>query len=212
MLFRSLFKWIPAILLIVVACRESQPATPPASAMLPSKPATPLTAPEGLRNANIDKSPMDIIYFPADYPVLKMSGKVKDPPVARVIYSRPFKDGRKVFGNVIRLGAYWRLGANEGTEIEFFREVTIQGTRIKKGRYIIYCIPFADKWTIRLNGDLYTWGLSIHASEDLYSFDIPVDTSSRVFELFTMEFRPTASGANLFMAWDDVEAALPIQL
>ncbi len=42
----------------------------------------------------LDKSPMDMIYLPDDYPVLKMSGKIKELPVARVIYSRPIKDGK----------------------------------------------------------------------------------------------------------------------
>ena len=45
---------------------------------------------------DLDKSPMDMSYWPNNYPLLKMSGKVKDMPVARVIYGRPLKNGRTI--------------------------------------------------------------------------------------------------------------------
>src|SRR5687767_3017626 len=49
-----------------------------------------------------DISPMDVSYFPVDYPVLKMSGSITTPPVARVIYSRPQKQGRQIFGALLK--------------------------------------------------------------------------------------------------------------
>ena len=101
----------------------------------------------------VDKSPMDISYFPVNYPQLKMTGQDKNPPIARVIYSRPFKDGRKIFGFLQKYGEVWRMGANEATEIEFFRDITIYGKKVATGRYILYCIPYENKWTIILNND-----------------------------------------------------------
>ena len=73
----------------------------------------------------LDKSAMDMSYFPPEYPQLKMGGKAKGDPVIRIIYSRPHKDHRKILGDVVQLNAPWRLGANEATEIEFFRDVVI---------------------------------------------------------------------------------------
>ena len=159
---------------------------------------------------NIDKSPLDMSYYPADYPKLKMSGNVKGPVVARVIYSRPKKDGRVIFGNVLKYGSKWRLGANEASEIEFFKDVTIQNRLIKKNRYIIYCIPYKDKWTVILNEDLFTWGLKIDSTLDVYKFDIPVSTSQYALEYFTMEFAKQDTGIHLIMAWDTVKTELPI--
>jgi hypothetical protein len=164
---------------------------------------------EKKRVSNMDKSPMDIAYYPEDFPVLKMSGKLKGEPVARVIYSRPSKDGRQIFGNVVKYGTYWRLGANEGTELEFFRDVRIMGKTVKEGRYIIYCVPYQNKWSIRLNDDLYTWGLSTHSSKDLYSFDIPVAPAENVYEVLSMKFESANNGARLMMAWDSVKTYLP---
>jgi hypothetical protein len=160
---------------------------------------------------DLDKSPMDMIYYPEDFPVLKMSGKVTGLPIARVIYSRPSKDGRTIFGNVVKYGTYWRLGANEGTEIEFFTDVVINGRRVKKGRYIIYCIPYEKKWTIRLNDDLYAWGLRIHSNRDVYSFDIPVEKLNQSIEILTMKFMQSAGGAELVMGWDSAKASLPFK-
>ena len=166
--------------------------------------------------ASVDKSPMDISYYPVDFPALKMSGKDTGSLTARLIYSRPQKNGRVIFGNepppkyVQQYGALWRLGANEATEIEFFKPVSIKGQRISKGRYIIYCIPFEDKWVIVFNTNLFSWGLHPDTTKDIAKIEIPVYKSEKNIEYFTMVFQPSPTGANLIMAWDNVQAALPI--
>lgn len=159
----------------------------------------------------VDISPMDMAYFPSDFPVQKMNGIVSGLPQARVIYSRPHRQGRKIFGNVVKWGEPWRLGANEATEIQFFQPVTIQKKRMEKGSYILYAIPYEDHWTIVFNSNLYTWGLKFDLSKDVAKFDIPAVTKDQMAEYFTMEFEKTATGAELIMAWEDREARLPIQ-
>jgi hypothetical protein len=72
----------------------------------------------------VDKSPLDICYYPLRYPNLKVQDKITEPLTARVIYSRPKKEGRTVFGGLVEYGKLWRLGANEATEIEFYKPVT----------------------------------------------------------------------------------------
>jgi hypothetical protein len=160
--------------------------------------------------AGIDLSPMDMSYFPVNYSQLKMTHDLTTPPIMRVIYSRPHRQGRTIFGNLLKYGERWRLGANEASEIEFFQNVTIQDKKVNTGRYIIYCIPYQDKWTIILNNDLYTWGLKIDSTKDVMQFDIPVKKTSVDFEYFTMVFQPITHGAELVMAWDDAEGRLPI--
>ncbi|HKZ67409.1 MAG TPA: DUF2911 domain-containing protein, partial [Chitinophagaceae bacterium] len=71
----------------------------------------------------VDKSPLDVCYYPFRYPNLKAQDKITEPLTARVIYSRPKKEGRTVFGGLIEYGKLWRLGANEATEIEFYKPV-----------------------------------------------------------------------------------------
>jgi len=159
----------------------------------------------------MDKSPMDMSYYPVDYPKLKMSGSVTEPLVARVIYSRPQKDNRVIFGNLIKYGSIWRLGANEATEIEFFKDVTIQNQKVQKGRYVLYCIPHENSWTLVLNNDLFTWGLKIDSTKDVHKFNIPVAKTRFPYEAFTMEFEKADPAMQLIMGWDSVRAALPIK-
>jgi hypothetical protein len=174
----------------------------PDTAIVHTPPANPYAA--------IDLSPMDMSYFPVNYSQLKMTHDLATPPIMRVIYSRPHRQGRTIFGNLLKYGERWRLGANEASEIEFFQNVTIQDKKVNAGRYIVYCIPYRDKWTIILNNDLYTWGLKIDSTKDVMQFDIPVKKTSIDFEYFTMVFQPVSNGAELVMAWDDTEARLPI--
>jgi hypothetical protein len=166
---------------------------------------------------SIDKSPMDMSYFPDDYPKQKMVTPSMPNPVARVIYSRPQKNGRIIFAdssvteNVIQhYGQDWRMGANEATEIEFFKPVAINGKKIAAGRYILYCIPYSAKWTIIINQNLYSWGLHIDKTKDIADIDIPVIKNNVAVEYFTMQFQKATYGCNLVMAWGDVKAFLPI--
>jgi hypothetical protein len=160
--------------------------------------------------APVDISPMDMSYFPADYPKLKMDKPDMAAPMARVVYSRPHLQGRKLFHDVLKYDEPWRLGANEATEIDFYKDAYIQGKKIKAGRYILYSIPAQDKWTIILNSNIDSWGLHPDASKDIAKFKVPATQTSNSIEYFTMIFLPTTTGTDLLMVWDNVEIKLPI--
>ncbi|HVW99931.1 MAG TPA: DUF2911 domain-containing protein [Candidatus Babeliaceae bacterium] len=159
----------------------------------------------------LDKSPMDMAYFPADYPILKTQDKINTPPIARVIYSRPQKDNRVIFGQLVEYGKVWRLGANEATEIEFFKDVTVGGKKLLKGRYTLYAIPTENKWTIIFNKDTDTWGAFVYdEKKDVLRTDVPVQTLKTPVEVFSMDFNKTDKGMDLFIAWDNASVTLPI--
>jgi Protein of unknown function (DUF2911). len=159
----------------------------------------------------VDISPMDMSYLPNDYPILKMDNKTTKQPVARVIYSRPQMQRRKIFGSLVKYRERWRLGANEATEIELFQNVLVNNKSVPAGRYVLYCIPDSLKWTIVFNGNLDCWGLKQDPKKDQFKFDIPVSQKDKSIEYFTMVFDKTKTGADLIMAWDNVEARLPFQ-
>lgn len=160
--------------------------------------------------ASVDISPMDMSYFPVDYPQLKMTNSINTPPVIRVIYSRPHLQGRKLFHDLLNYGEPWRLGANEATEIQFYRDVKIQNKKITAGRYILYCIPEEHTWTIVLNKNIDSWGLKIDSTKDIERFPIPVSDNNKPVEYFTMVFEKTNTGTELLMAWGNLLARLPI--
>jgi hypothetical protein len=166
---------------------------------------------ETVTPSGLDKSPMDMTYYPENYPIQKMQHKNVAPLTARLIYSRPQKNGRIIFGSLVEYGKSWRLGANEATEIEFFKDVTIQQKKIPRGRYVLYCIPYFDKWIIKFNSDVNTWGLQIDSTKDVFQFEIPVSKTNYPYEFFTMEFEQAEPGLQLAMMWDSVRAVLPIR-
>jgi hypothetical protein len=199
--------------LVLLSCSEQQAPPKPATTRVDAKrQQQPLTKQAANPYAAVDLSPMDISYFPVDYPKLKMADSLRTPPVARVIYSRPQKQGRELFGSLIKYGEPWRMGANEATEIEFFRNVTIQGKRVNKGRYVLYCVPQRTEWTIIFNSNVDSWGLDYEASKDVHRFVIPTGNSNVPVEFFTIVFQHTQSGPDLLMAWGNTVARLPIQL
>ncbi|HEY4147680.1 MAG TPA: DUF2911 domain-containing protein [Chitinophagaceae bacterium] len=164
----------------------------------------------------MDKSPMDMSYYPVNYPILKIqptSDKPIEPLVARVVYSRPQKNGRNVFGELLQYGNVWRLGANEASEIEFFRDVVIGNKMVPKGRYTLYAIPNTDKWTIIVNKETDIWGaFKYDSSKDLVRADVPVQKLNEPLEAFAMIFEKAANGFVLTAAWDTMAVSLPITL
>ena len=158
---------------------------------------------------DLDKSPMDMNYYPPNYPILKMNGKVSDAPVARIIYSRPQKNGRQIFGGIVKYGEVWRMGANEATEIEFFRNVKLNNKTIPKGRYTVYAICNNDSWTIILNQEKDIWGLYYNDKKDIARAVVPVQKNGETVDALTMYFDPARNGASLNILWDDVKVAVP---
>lgn len=188
-------------------------------------PVTPVTQPDYFKtpdptSANgvptnytpVDISPMDMSYFPVNFPVLKISTDSAINPVMRVIYSRPHLNGRKLFVDLIKYNEPWRLGANEATEITFYKNVTILNQKVLAGRYIMYAIPQSDKWELILNSNVDTWGLKQNKDKDVYRFTVPVINNHAYEEYFTMLFEPVEKNAELQISWDTYLARLPIQL
>lgn len=159
----------------------------------------------------VDKSPMDMSYYPANYPVLKIQDKLTEPLVARIVYSRPQKAGRTIFGDLVKYGEIWRIGANEATEIEFFRQVRIAGKKIPAGRYTLFAIPNETSWTFIINKETDTWGaFKYDAKKDVIRSTVTIQKTDTALESLVMAFEKATGGFNLVVAWDNIKASLPI--
>lgn len=159
----------------------------------------------------VDKSPMDMSYYPANYPVQKISDKITEPLAARVIYSRPQKAGRPIFGGLVKYGELWRLGANEATEIEFYKNVRIGGKKVNKGRYTLYAIASETYWTIILNKDTDTWGaFKYDAKKDIVRATASLQKTDTMIENLSMGFEKATGGFNLIIGWENIKATLPV--
>jgi hypothetical protein len=166
-------------------------------------PATPVKYP------NLDASSLDALYYPLN--AVKVKKGDNSSPIIKVLYSRPQKKGREVFGVLEQFDKIWRLGANENTEIYFAKSVTIGEKKIKAGTYSLFAIPQKDKWTIIVNKQTNRWGaFTYDETKDVVRVSVPVTKLEKVVEAFSMTFTELADGANLMMAWDTTQVALPI--
>ena len=159
----------------------------------------------------LDKSPMDMSYYPVNYTILRIQDKATEPLVARLVYSRPLRNGRNVFGELLEYNKVWRLGANEATEIEFYKDALINGKVVPKGRYTLYAIPTEDKWTIIVNKETDIWGaFKYDSGKDVVRIDVPVQKQAEPQEAFTMFFEKAATGFVMVAAWDNALVSVPM--
>ncbi|MGB3590859.1 MAG: DUF2911 domain-containing protein [Nonlabens sp.] len=133
--------------------------------------------------------------------------------VTRVIYSRPSKRSREIFGNLVPYKQVWRTGANEATEIEFYKDVKIQDQLIPAGTYSIYTIPYEDSWTFIINQATTQWGTQYDQDLDVARFQIPTYPSPDTIESFSISLVENAGNkATLFMGWDDTISACEFEI
>jgi hypothetical protein len=160
-----------------------------------------------LKFAPVDASPADIVYFPLN------ATKAKDGsmPLIKVIYSRPAKKARDIFGVLEQFGKVWRLGANECTEIKFYQRSRIGGKVIKPGTYSLFAIPNKDKWTLIINKQTDRWGaFTYDETKDILRTDVSVKTLDKPIESFSITFIAQTEGANMVLAWDKTLIELPV--
>ena len=104
-----------------------------------------------------------------------------------------------------------RIGPNEATELELFKDAKVGDVKIKKGRYTLYAIPTESKWTLIFNRETDTWGaFKYDSKKDVTRIDLPVQASGDAIESFGMYFEKNNNAVHLVMGWDDVMVRLPL--
>jgi len=156
-----------------------------------------------------DSSPADIVYYPLNV------AKAKDDaaPLIKVVYSRPSKKGREIFGVLEQFDKVWRVGANENTEIRFYKSAVIAGRKIKAGTYSLFAIPNKDTWTIIINKQTDKWGaFTYDQSKDVLRTEVKVKPLDKPLEVLSITFTPRPAGANLIIGWDLSTVELPVTI
>ncbi|TPN81713.1 DUF2911 domain-containing protein [Aquimarina algicola] len=153
--------------------------------------------------SGLQKSPTDIAYA-------KVDRRAK--PEIKVIYSRPQKKGREVFGNLVAYDKVWRTGADEATEIKFFKDVKMGDKEIKAGTYSLFTIPGQKEWTIIINSDLDSWGAYTYdEGKDVARIKVPV-TKGEELEVFSIAFKKVDKGYHMAMGWETSIVEVPFHL
>lgn len=136
----------------------------------------------------------------------------------KLVYCRPFKKGRLIFGEkndtaLVPNGKYWRLGANEATEITFSKDVNFAGKPAKAGSYRMYAVPNTSSWMVSLNSELGKWGYDEPNYDlDVLKVDVSAETVPSETEQFTITFSSDSSCVNMDLAWDKTHLRIPITI
>jgi hypothetical protein len=135
----------------------------------------------------------------------------------KVVYSQPYKKGRLIFGEekdgaLQPYGKYWRLGANEATEITFNKNINFAGKPVNAGTYRMYAVPNATSWEVSLNSEL---GVFLGVMEPNYDLDVvKAEVSSAAApaetEQFIINFSTDSTVVNMDFVWDKTQVRVPI--
>lgn len=165
--------------------------------------ANEISAQEGIKFPGLDKSPADIAFYPSR----------ANPKLIKTVYGRPQLKGRKLGTELAKHGEMWRTGANEATEVTFYKDATVGGKKVKAGTYAIHTIPGAKEWTIILNSDLNVWGsYSYKEGADVARFTVPASTASQSLEAFSIAYKEVDGAVHMVLGWDTTRVAIPIKM
>jgi hypothetical protein len=134
-----------------------------------------------------------------------------------ITYSRPSVRGRLIFGTEEQkalqpYGKYWRLGANESTEITINEDVSFNGSPLKAGTYRIYAIPGPENFEIALNSELGKWGyMEPNYAMDVLRTKVPVEKMASPVEQYTIKLAEASAGVDVIFEWSDTRFTVPIR-
>lgn len=130
----------------------------------------------------------------------------------QVDYCRPYKKGREIFGKLLPYGQVWRTGANEATIFDVKQAIKVGDKTLKAGKYTLWTIPNADKWTVIMNEETGQWGTNYDEKRDVLRVDVPVGKAAETLEQFKIDFAAAEGGADMVLRWDNTEVKVPIRL
>ena len=134
-----------------------------------------------------------------------------------VFYNRPYKKEREIFGKLVPYNEVWRTGANEATTFETNKDILVDGSLLKAGKYTLWSIPMQESWKIIFNDKMYPWGINL--DEEAYrdpKFDAlvlerPVEKTDLNLEQFTIDFKESGEFVEMLLAWDNTSIIVPIK-
>ena len=135
-----------------------------------------------------------------------------------VVYSRPYKKGRLIFGSeedgaLVPFGKYWRTGANAATTFETSSEISFNGEPLKAGKYALFTFPYEDNWTVALSSesDVFFAISQPDPKLDVLKTSVDVKYLESPLEQFTIEFSKDSTYVNMSLMWDKTSISIPLE-
>lgn len=131
----------------------------------------------------------------------------------KVTYSRPSKNGRDIFGDLVNYGEWWRTGANEATQITLSRDISFADNKmLAAGKYSLVTVPGDKEWTIIFNSKIPDWGTDYFPEFDAARVTGKVESLPDIVELFTIDFTEENGNPVLILAWDKTKVSVPFKV
>lgn len=129
-----------------------------------------------------------------------------------ISYARPGVKGRTIFGDVVPFDKVWRTGANNATTIYFGEDVTVNNTKLAKGKYGLLSIPGKDEWTIILSKDTTVTSPNEYKQEnDAVRIKVKPVALSKNIETFTIDIANIKNNsADIEIKWATTEVSFNV--
>ena len=141
-------------------------------------------------------------------PPAKVSQTIASGATISIDYSQPSVKGRTIGKEIAPYGEVWRTGANEATVFETNKDVKIQGKTLPAGKYSLYSIPGADKWTIIFNKTWKQWGTAYSEADDALRVDVKPSKAASATEKMTFSI---AKSGEVTLMWGDTKVAFTVK-
>jgi hypothetical protein len=126
-----------------------------------------------------------------------------------IVYGRPFKRGRDVWGTVVEWNKPWRTGANAATTLSTSADLMFGRTLVPAGKYTLFSLPTPTGTRLIISSQTGQWGTAYDATRDFARLDMSYAPLTSPVEQFTMAVVPQGTGGVLKFSWDKREYSIP---
>jgi len=129
-----------------------------------------------------------------------------------IVYSRPAKRGREIWGSLVPWSEVWRTGANAATSFTTDRDLVIGGAAVPAGSYTLWSIFTEGSAQLIINKQTGQWGTQYDAEQDLVRVDLTKQELPHPVERFNIGIETMDGGATLGLTWDTIRYLVPIEV
>ncbi len=133
-------------------------------------------------------------------PPAKVSETIASGATISIDYSQPSLKGRTIGKDIVPYGEVWRAGANEATVFETNKDVKIEGKTLPAGKYSLYAIPGAERWTLIFNKTWQQWGTAYKQDTDALRVDVKPTKAAATTEKLMYDI---AKDGQVSLMWGD---------
>ncbi|MDZ4679583.1 MAG: DUF2911 domain-containing protein [Saprospiraceae bacterium] len=128
-------------------------------------------------------------------------------------YWRPSARGRVIFGEIVPMNRFWRVGANNATEISFTQPVYFGDQKLEAGKYTLFAMPSDTQWLLMFNGKTGIWGTEYDASADVLRVPMTVESLPAHVEKLTLSVMPSPGGGGVLnIEWEKTKTSVRFKM